>query len=97
MCEECGCEKTEKPDMSEEIARFEEIMAEIKNLAEEAFCLLPPNDQGMFRAHAEAYWYPQIIGTVDGDVSVVMHSMEDTAKELKEYGEPDDEDPDDDY
>ena len=41
MYDKCGC-SGEKPDMSEEIERFEKIIEEIRNLAYEALCLLPP-------------------------------------------------------
>lgn len=66
-----------------DINRFEELMEEVKDRVEEAFALLPDDNDSSIRARAKAYWYEQIMGIVDGRGS--MHTMDDTRKELEEW------------
>ena len=62
--------------------RFEEIMAEINQLADEAVELLPRNTG--LEARARAYWHPTITGCVDGRAT--MTPMSETLEELKSQG-----------
>jgi len=65
---------------------FEEIMAQIAELVEEAFSLAGEPEA------ARRYWYNGMLGSIDPDRYGIMsraYSMADTAEELAESGEED--------
>lgn len=63
------------------LARFEDIMVEIKDLTDEALKLLPP--KMMFTTRAQVYWYATINGCIDGNAT--METMEATHHELEAH------------
>ena len=68
--------------MSEDKNRFEEIMAEIKELLDEALELVP---EGHARTRAQSYWYATMIMNVTDDHDYMggcMVGMQDTLEEI---------------
>lgn len=77
--------------------RFEEIMSEIKQLAHEAYELIP---RGSFaQQQAKAYWYPHILCAIDTDNDYLggsMVTMQDTYDKLLNDENDDNNDDEDD-
>lgn len=75
--------------MSEENMRFEQIMYEIRDLAEEAFEILPDS----LRDDAESHWYSSIITAINNNHDFLggcSTTMEDSLENLEESQENDD-------
>lgn len=78
------------------IERFNEIMAEIKELAHEAYRMIP---NGIEKERARSYWFPHILGAVDTDNDYLggsMFTMQNTYDALIGCFDEDDETEEDD-
>lgn len=87
-CNDCeGCGECNGNEETKPADRFEEIITLIKESLFEAREIVKDNineETGgeSILARADAYWFPQIDGTVDGQSS--MCSMQNTLDELRE-------------
>lgn len=82
---------------NDDIDRFEEIIDEIRELAEEAFSIVEGVARGdsVMVERARRYWYPQIIVALSNDHEFLArgsHTMSDTLKELQDIQQAEDED-----
>lgn len=72
----------------DDLARFEEIMGEIKELAEEAYRITRRAGNDITTERARSYWYPHIVTNINHDHDYMtreMFTMEDTWHELEGY------------
>jgi hypothetical protein len=77
-------------DKIEAADRIREIADEIRELLQEAMEIAGEDE--MVYARARSYWYPHILIALGGDHGYLggsMCSMEDTARELEEAGDED--------
>jgi hypothetical protein len=73
--------------------RFEEIMGEIAELADEAVSLVPDHEQD----RAKGYWYAHIMGALGGDYNHYLGgSVVDMSSSLRSFDDEDEDDWEDD-